>query len=199
MTEGSAQGWDRAGQRLCCSALYILPPSCWKLSWLYLVFNFQNLAVLLRRLWFSPRLNLLVRLWSDCTKTLNSPLPSSIIYSSAFTYFLFFFKHNPFPFCGKGNGHTCFRCCRPKTKADMENENKSDQPPHNIGTIVTQRNRLIAWLGPSQRFHLRLFHALAGYCNSMMGLIFVGSCGFVSRCNGTEERRTQPFIFCKIR
>lgn len=113
--------------------------------------------------------------------------------------FSFFFKHNPFPFCGKGNGHTCFRCCRPKTKADMENENKSDQPPHNIGTIVTQRNRLIAWLGPSQRFHLRLFHALAGYCNSMMGLIFVGSCGFVSRCNGTEERRTQPFIFCKIR
>lgn len=35
----------------------------------------------------------------------------------------------------------------------------------------------------------------------MPGLMFVGSCGFVSRCNGTEERPaehlTQPFIRCK--
>lgn len=86
-----------------------------------------------------------------------------------------------------------------KLKLTWKMKIKVTNPPHNIGTIVTQRNRLIAWLGPSQHFHLRLFHALAGYCNSMMGLIFVGSCGFVSRCNGTEERRTQPFIFCKIR
>lgn len=82
----------------------------------------------------------------------------------------------------------------------MENKNKSDQKKinknkknttHNIITLLTQRNSLKARLDPSQQLQIRLFSALRVCCNSIMGLIFVGLCGFVSRCNGTEERRAE--------
>lgn len=89
-----------------------------------------------------------------------------------------------------------------KLKPTLENKNKSDQKKkwksrkkktttHNIITLLTQRNSLKARLDPSQQLQIRLFSALRVCCNSIMGLIFVGLCGFVSRCNGTEERRAQ--------
>lgn len=86
---------------------------------------------------------------SNCTETLTSPLPFAIIYSSAITYFLFFLTQSV-SFASEGKRRTRFRCCTPKTKTDVENENKRDQKtPHKRGGI--------ARLGPSQRFSHRYF------------------------------------------
>lgn len=103
-----------------------------------------------------------------------------------------FFKHNPFP-DAPVLGVTDQKL---KLTWKMKIKVSKPPPPPNIVAILTQRNSLAA-----RRFPIRFFYALRGCGDSILGLIFVGLCGFVSRCNGMEERqaqhRTQPFICCK--